>query len=189
MIDAVLHTAQDFEAFIAQPDHSEAHFELIHGEIVEKVPTEVHGIIAAMIVHLLLAYALPRDLGRVSVEARHQPPGDNYNVRLPDVAFTSTARALPPAEEGSVPQMPDLAVEIQSPNDRPREIREKAHFYLQNGSRLVWLVYPKSRSVEVCTLSESGSLQITPIPSDGVLDGGDILPGFSISVSEIFRGV
>ena len=187
MIDAVLHTAQDFEVFIA--DHSESRFELIHGEIVEKVPTEVHGIIAAMIVHLLLTYALPRDLGRVSVEVRHQPKGDNYNVRLPDVAFTTTERALPPAEEGSVPQMPDLAVEIQSPSDRPRELREKAHFYLQNGSRLVWLVYPKSRSVEVCTLNESGSLQISPIASDGVLDGGDVLPDFTVPISEFFRGV
>jgi len=130
---------------------------------------------------------LPRNLGRVAVEPRHQVPGDQHNARLPDVAFTSTERAQPVVKQGGVPQMPDLAVEIKSPDDRIREMREKADYYLRNGARVVWLVYPDSQSIEICTLNIEGTLQITPLAAEETLDGGAILPEFSVTLGDFFK--
>ena len=186
LIQPKINTIADYEAVVANPANSDRRFELIHGEIVEKLPTEEHGAIAAMIIHLLMAFILPRNLGRVSVEPRHQIPADNHNARLPDLAFTSTERALPIVKKGGVPQMPDLAIEIKSPDDRVREMREKADYYLRNGARMVWLVYPKSHSMEVCTLNPEDAMQITPLAEDEALQGGDVLPEFSVTVGEFF---
>ena len=102
------------------------------------------------------------EVGRVAIAPLHQIPGDNHNARLPDIAFTSAERALPIVKQGGVPQMPDLAIEIKSPNDRVREVREKADYYLRNGARAVWLVYPDSQSMEVCTLNPEDAMQIAP---------------------------
>jgi Uma2 family endonuclease len=180
-------TIAEYEVFVAERANSERRFELIHGEIVEKSRGEERGAIAAMISHLLLTFILPRKLGRVAVEPRHQVSGDNHNARLPDVAFTSTERALPVVKQGGVPQMPDLAIEIKSPDDRVREMREKADYYLRNGARMVWLVYPESQSMEVCTLNADYAMQIDPLAADEALHGGGVLPEFSVTVSDFFN--
>lgn len=112
---------------------------------------------------------------------------DPHNARLPDVAYTSAERLLPLTKKGSVPQMPDLCVEIQSPDDKPHEMREKAMFYLRNGARMVWLVYSKTRTIEVCTLNAEGVLQIQVVDESGELSGGEILPGFTLPLSAIFE--
>ncbi|HLA42557.1 MAG TPA: Uma2 family endonuclease [Aggregatilineales bacterium] len=182
-----IYNVEDFEAFIAQPENAERRFELIQGEIVEKLPTEEHALIAAMISHLLMSHILPNKLGRVGVEPRHHVEGDFHNTRLPDVAFTGVERAQPVVRKGSVPGMPDLAVEIQSPGDRPREMREKADYYLRNGARLVWLVYPDSRSIEVCTRNQSDKLELQSLDAEKMLDGGEVIPGFMVQVGRFFE--
>jgi Uma2 family endonuclease len=78
--------------------------------------------------------------------------------------------------------MPDLCIEIQSPNDTPLSMREKALYYLKNGSRMVWLLFTRRRQVEVHTPDD---IQILSI--DDTLDGGDVLPGFTLAVKDIFR--
>jgi Uma2 family endonuclease len=184
-----LYTVSDYEAWVNLPENADRRFELIHGEIVEKVPTEEHALIAAMIAHLILSYILPRNLGRVGVEPRHQMELDAHNARLPDVTFTSTERAGSVVTKGAIFYMPDLAIEVQSPDDRPREMRQKADYYLRNGTRLVWLVYPPSRSAEVCTLTSDGILHIQTVDAEGTLVGQDVIPGLSIPVREIFQQV
>ena len=76
-------------------------------------------------------------------------PHDRHNARLPDIAFTSRERALPIVSKGAVQQMPDSAIEIQSPNDSLKKLRAKATYYLANGARLVWLVLTEKRLVEI----------------------------------------
>jgi len=78
--------------------------------------------------------------------------------------------------------MPDLAVEIKSPDDTYTELRLKAAYYLANGSETVWLGYPEKRMVEV---SRKGSDVEILLESD-TIDGGDLLPGFSLPVRDIF---
>lgn len=182
-IQKKLYTVDEFEAF-AEKD-SDRLLELIHGEIVEKVPTEQHGMIALKVGSRILTFVEPRNLGRVGVEIRHRVPGDDRNSRLPDVSFTSNVER-PLVKKGSVQGMPDLAVEVKSPDDKWEELLEKAEYYLQNGAQLVWLMNPENETVGVCTLDADGNLQVETVDVSGTLDGGDVLPGFSLTVKDIF---
>ncbi len=180
VVEKKLVSVQEFEAFTALPENRDRHFELIHGEIVEKMPTEQHGMIALKIGSRILSYVEQNQRGRVAVEVRHQMPGDPHNARMPDISYVADA-ARPVVERGAVPQMPDLAVEIKSPDDTYREMREKADYYLANGARMVWLIYPEKRLVEVHTTAD-----FLPLTEADTLDGGEVLPGLSLPVRDIF---
>jgi Uma2 family endonuclease len=174
-------TTDEFDSIVQ--DNHERLLELVHGEVVEKMPTEAHGKLAALIAYFFLAFIRPRGIkAHVGVEVRHQLPGDRYNSRLPDVSVRLSDS--PPVDSGPVLVFPDLAVEIQSPDDRPHQMRQKGLHYLQNGSRLVWLVY--TQGVEVCTLDAASNLVIETFGYDAVLTGGDVLPGFELPVSALF---
>src|SRR5262249_48321654 len=127
-----LYSVEEFDKFIAQPENRDRLFELIQGEIVEKMPTEEHGEIALALDSALRTFVIQHKLGRVGVEVRHRMPNDASNSFLPDISFVSGQR--PSVTEGSVPQMPDLAVEIKSRDDSLKDVREKANYYLLNGT-------------------------------------------------------
>lgn len=173
-------TVDEFERLLTAPENSDRLLELIEGEVVEKMPTEEHGLVTSNFVYALSAYNRQHKLGRVVTEVRHRLPGDAHNSRLPDISFSSARRPL--VREGSVPEMPDLVVEIKSPADSVRKMREKAAYYLPNGVRLVWLVFPEQRIVEVYT--PDGEVEI--LVKGDLLDGGEVLPGFSFPVAEVF---
>ena len=82
-----LFTVTEFEKFLALAENCDRYFELIHGEIVEKVPTEEHGLIAANICGFLWQYTRQSGFGRAVIEVRIRMLDDNYNSRQPDVAF------------------------------------------------------------------------------------------------------
>ncbi|HEX2905217.1 MAG TPA: Uma2 family endonuclease [Phototrophicaceae bacterium] len=176
------YTVDEFEAFINRPENTSRLFELINGEVVEKVPTEEHSLIVGNLYLALRLFVDQHGLGRVAFEVRRRVPDDEHNARLPDAEFTSKERLLPVVKRGAVPQMPDLAVEVQSPTDSPKKLLDKAAYYLANGSRMVWLVYPDKRLVEVLTVDDRQFFTETE-----VLSGGDVLPGFSLPVQAIFR--
>ena len=176
-----LYTVDEFEQFSALPENADRLFELIDGEIVEKVPTEEHSAIAGNIYAALRAFVNPHKLGRVLFEVRHQLPNDADNSRLPDVEFTRAERVKPLVTRGAVTQLPDLAVEVKSHTDRHTAMRRKALYYLDNGLQLVWLVYPDTRRIEVWTNDTSQTLV-----SGETLDGGDVIPGFTMPVAEVF---
>lgn len=174
-----LYTVEEFEQFADSPENRERLLELIDGEVVEKVPTEEHGMITGNIFGPLWNYVQRSKAGRVVTEARHRKPGDNRNARLPDVSYISGKRPL--VKKGSVPQMPDLAVEVKSPDDSLKQLREKARYYLANGTRMVWLVNPEKRLIEVYTPDDEQVLDDTD-----TLSGGDVLPGFTLVVRDVF---
>lgn len=177
-------TIEDFEAFIARPENANRRFELIYGEIIESVPTEEHGVIALRIGSRILIFVELHDLGRAGVEIRYRLPDDPHNARLPDISFTGKARALPLVRQGAVPQMPDLAVEIASPDDDLDNLRKKIAYYLENGTKLAWLVLPEQQQVEIYRAdAERVTLGI-----EDTLDGGAVLPGFRLSIRYIFQG-
>jgi Uma2 family endonuclease len=171
-----------FEVFLAHPDNAERLFELIDGEIVEKVPTEEHSLVVGNLYFALRRFVEERDLGRVAFEVRRRVPHDTHNSRLPDAEFTRKERVLPVVTQGAVPQMPDLAIEVKSPNDSFKKLRDKAAYYLANGTRVVWLVYPAQRIITVLTADSEDILGI-----DDTLDGGDVLPGFRMAVKDVFK--
>jgi Uma2 family endonuclease len=173
-------TVQEFEHFLRLPENRDRLLELIDGGVVEKMPTEEHGYTAGIFVTRLNNFVLPHKLGVVAVEARHRIPTDRRNVRLPDVSFRQGNAPL--VKEGAVAQMPDLAIEIQSPDDTVKSMRDKAAYYLANGARLVWLVFLRKRYIEVYRPGEEMEILF----GSDILDGGDVLPGFSLPVAEIF---
>ena len=77
-------TVEAFEQFELLPENADRLFELINGEIVEKVPTEEHGIIVLNIAAPVREWVRQYKRGRVGVEIRHNRPGDRHNARLPD---------------------------------------------------------------------------------------------------------
>lgn len=159
--------------------------ELVHGEIVEKMPTEAHGKLVALIAYFLVAFVRSHDIqAHVGVEVRHEVLDDPHNSLLPDVSLRFSDKR--PVEAGAVPVMPDLAVEIQSPKDRPHHMRQKAHYYLQKGTRLVWLVYPNARQVDVCTLDARANLTIQTVTPPDALTGEGLLPDFRLPLNELF---
>ncbi|MGB1287787.1 MAG: Uma2 family endonuclease [Aggregatilineales bacterium] len=112
---------------------------------------------------------------------RHSPENDFQNDRLPDVALTLDTESLI-VEEGAITGMPDLAVEIKSPSDSNRALRAKADFYLDNGSTMVWLIYPDQKLVEV--YEKNGDILI--LTENDTISGGVFLPDFTLPVKKLF---
>jgi Uma2 family endonuclease len=175
-------TVSEFEEFIGRPKNEDRRFELLDGRILENALTEELGVFTVNIGTEFKLYSREYG-GRVAVEVRYNNPDDPYNDRIPDVSYTSAARMLPLVKAGAVPQMPDVAVEVKSPDDTYTKMRRKAAFYIENGARMVWLVFPEKRQVEV--YYENGDLEI--LDENGVLDGGDVMPGFTMTVRAVYE--
>jgi Uma2 family endonuclease len=178
-VDTQFYTVSAFEAFVALPENRNRCFELIDGTIVEKMPSQQRGQIALRLGSKMLAYVEQHYLGRVAVAVRHRLPGDEYNLRQPDVAFSTDG--MPNVEWGSLLRLPDLVVEIKSRGESYRSLHDKAAYYLANGTEMVWLIYPEKHLIEVQTPDDTVYLN----DSDSV-NGGDVLPGFCLSLREIF---
>lgn len=106
-------------------------------------------------------------------------------VRIPDVAFISWAR-LPggTVPEEPVPELvPDLVVEVLSRTNTPGEMRRKWQEYFQAGAVLVWMVDPDRRTVTVFT----SPTDFAEHAERGSIDGGTVLPGFTLSLAEFFQ--
>lgn len=175
-------TIEAFDHFVSLPENLERHFELIDGTIVEKpMPTQLHARITAIFVGEIYIFLKVHPIGHVETEARYRPIGDKKNDRLPDVSFTSSDK--PAVSKGAAPGMPDLAIEVMSPDDKLRDLRAKAKFSIANGVRLVWLVLPEQKIVEVYRPNEDVQL----LTVENTLDGYDVLPGFSLAIAEIFK--
>ncbi len=173
-------TVEAFEAFLKAPENRDRLWELIHGRIVEKVTSEIHSVIVGNVILFLRLYMRQTKHGRVGPEMSHKLPSDALNIRQPDVSYF--ADHTRPAQEGNVPVYPDLAVEIKSPSNSYGELREKAQFYLAQGTRMVWLVYPPKRAMEIITGDDIQWLTI-----QDTLTAEDLLPGFSVRVAEILQ--
>lgn len=170
------------------PDVAGKRYELVRGELVE-VPGAggKHGRFALWLGALLLRFVGERNLGVVSGDGTgYLLRRDPDELRIPDVSFVARERV--PADgvpEGFWPFAPDLAVEIVSPNDRAEDVQGKVREYLDAGTRLVWVVWPRLRLV---TVYEPGG-GYRELGLGGDLDGGAVLPGFRAPVTELFAGI
>ena len=159
--------------------------ELIRGVLCETIPTgQEHGEIAANLTILLGSFVKSRKLGSLTASDSgvwlERGPD---TVREPDVAYFSSEKMPPSVRvEGYAEVVPDLVVEVVSPNDSVSEVNDKALMWLSYGVRLVWVVNPSTRSVDVY---REGRAAATLTENDA-LDGLDTLPGFTCAVSEVF---
>lgn len=174
-------TRTGFEAFLRA--HPDGLYELINGEIVEKVVTQAHAKLADIIIGELYIYLKqhPDIVAHMGPEARFSPEDDDANDRLPDVSLHLTDEAA--VMKGPVIGMPDLAVEIKSPDDTYIQLRDKAAFYLANGTQVVWLVYPEKRFAEV--YRQNTDVQIL-MEHDDALQADTLLPEFALPLAILF---
>ena len=171
-------TQEEFEQFTAL--HTDRLFELINGEIIEKMPTQLHAYIIQMISGFLFVFLRQNPIGYALVEARYRLPGADQDDVIPDLSFVTKARG-PLVTSGAAPYLPDLAVEAQSEGQNDKFMLDKAQLYLKHGARMVWIIYSTRQIVEVLTPTDRHLLKI-----EDTLDGGDVLPGFTLSVRDIF---
>ncbi len=157
--------------------------ELVDGVLVEKAMGYVESILAGAILSLLRDFVVPRNLGLVSGAdgMLRLFPG---LVRIPDVAFSSwdcfPDRKVP---SDAIPQLaPDLAVEVLSRTNTPKEMERKRQDYFDAGVKLVWIVDPQQRRVTVFTSTERS----VELAEDQTLGGGEVLPEFSLSRADLF---
>ena len=162
----------------------------VHGELIRGVLCEMaaagqrHGKVVTRLIIRLGNFVEPRGLGTlVASDSGVWLERDPDTVREPDIAFTSVAR-LPLGEEleGYAEVVPDLVVEVGSPNDSPRGLHDKAQMWLRHGVRLVWVVHPATRTIDV--YREDGPA--VTLGDAASLDGAAVLPGFACAVSAIF---
>jgi Uma2 family endonuclease len=164
--------------------HEDRFYELVDGILVRKTAGLWDSVIAMNIATALHNFICPRGLGWVAGEGGMMQLEVNL-VRIPDVSFISWDRA----PGGKFPRepvpllVPDLAVEVISRGNTPKEMDEKLREYFEKGVRLVWFVRPRRRVIDVYTAPD----QFTRLTASATLDGGDVLPGFSVQVGELFR--
>ncbi len=173
-----LYTAADLAHL---PDDG-TRFELVRGELIEMPPPKrIHGRLVARLILLIGAFISERRLGEILAESGFMLAESPDTVRAPDVAFISNAR-LKPATNDYDRVAPDLAVEVVSPGNTVGMMHDKIAQYFAAGVRQVWLVFPESRAVHVYRSAK----QVTILDGSDMLDGGDVLPGFSVPVSAVF---
>ena len=159
--------------------------ELVKGNIYEMAAAGArHGGVANRVGTLLGTHVDNRRLGVVfAAETGFILERDPDTVRAPDAAFVSADRL--PVEglpDGFLELAPDLVVEVVSPNDRMREVREKVATWLEAGTRLVIVLYPRTRSASVHRPSQEPVM----LSEQDMLSGDDIVPGFSVRLGELF---
>jgi Uma2 family endonuclease len=171
------------EEFLYQPP-DDLRSELVAGEVVrEPPPGPEHGWLGVTIAYHLRRFLEEHPLGRVLGESGYVLARDPDTVRGPDVSFVAEERwAATPDKRRYFEGAPDLAVEIASPDDSRRQLAEKARSYLAAGARLVWVVWPGRETVEVYRRGSPPAV----LSASATLDGGDVLPGFTLPLSRIF---
>lgn len=181
VVQKKLYTYAEYAAICDLPENQNKTLELIEGEIVEKMASFTPSRIAMRIGRLIGNHAEEHDLGYVTGEAGGYILSDE-NTFNPDVGYISKKR-LPEEPDREMNGPPDLAVEVKSPSDSKRALRRKAEIYLRYGTKMVWLVFPDEQAVEVYVANDD----VKTVGIDGVLGGGDVLPGFTLAVSKIFQ--
>jgi len=157
--------------------------ELVDGVLVEKAMGYYESRLALLIGYFLEAFLQLHDLGIVlGADGMLQLLHDQ--VRIPDVSFLSWMH-FPDRELPSEPiprLVPDLAVEVLSASNTAQEMNRKLQEYFAAGTQLVWYVDPEAQGITVYTAPE----QWIELGIEDVLDGGNVLPGFQLSIRELF---
>lgn len=184
-----LYTLADLMELDRQPQtgYEPKLYELSRGRLITMSPAgALHGIYGADLLIFIGSFVKSRKLGYVTAAETGyilDLPGKGDTVRAPDVGFIrkdQLPNGMP--ETGYIPAPPDLAIEIVSPNDAADEIEAKIQDYLAGGTRLIWYLYPKTRTLHVITVA--GAIRLG---ENDTLDGGDVLPGFTLALKDLFE--
>jgi Uma2 family endonuclease len=180
----VTHKPVTAEELLLMPDDG-IRRELVLGEMREMAPAGfTHGRIAMNVSAPLDLHVRQHDLGIVlAAETGFKISSNPDTVRAPDAAFVRRERVEEVGEvEGYWPGVPDLAVEVVSPNDSYAGVEEKVSSWLEAGTRIVVVVEPRTKTVTV----RSSRTEIRVLTEGDVLDVGEVVPGWSMPVADVF---
>ena len=173
------------DEFADLPDDGMRH-ELVRGELRTMAPPGFqHGKSGSRFGRSLDRHVEEKQLGEViTTETGYRLTTEPDTVRAPDVAFLSTDRLMAAGDvTGYFPGAPDLVVEVISPNDRYTDVDEKVAEWLEHGTLLLFVVDPRRQTVAVHRPGQPRRV----LGVDDILDGEDVVPGWSMPVRELFE--
>ena len=181
------------EEYARLPDEPGWHTELTDGRVVRmpQVKDHAHGWIIDNLSRRLSPYVHDHELGRLTYSQEgydiSRPGAEGETVWAPDLAFVS-AEHLPIVREARrrgkyAPLAPDLAVEVVSPSEGRTYVTEKVQRWLSAGTRLLWVIWPQSQTVEVWQADEP----MQSLRASDQLDGLEVVSGFTMPVAELFE--
>ncbi len=172
-------TIEDLDHF---PDDGKLR-EIVDGQVVEWDVTNIdHGFFAGVLARILGNFVLQHRLGMVTTnDALVRILGSASHVRGADIAFFSRRRIPKDRRVGATTTTPDFVIEILSPTDRAVDVQEKIHDWLRSGVRLLWYIDPMKGMTAVYTGDH-----LTYVDAGEFLEGGDVLPGLSLRVQDVF---
>jgi Uma2 family endonuclease len=161
-------------------------YEVVEGQIVENPPMGAReSILASFLQDLMGPFARSSRMGRVVTETLFLLDHSRKLKRRPDLAFVSAKRwslkrSVPETESWHV--VPDLAVEVISKTNTAYAVAKKIEDYFEAGVTVVWVIYPATSKIYV--YGSPTRTRILELGDD--LDGGEIIPGFSVPLSTLF---
>lgn len=194
MTDVQERVGMPLDEYIEQSN--EQPFEIIDGERIPKLPTvSGHNYVVHLLYELLFTHLTSRNLGKCFMEATYVIPeryGENWvsGSRIPDLLIILAARWADYIQTNSdwrdKPYLivPDLVIEVVSPNDRVSDLDAKIDHYLADGVRLVLVVDPQRRKAIVYTPDAEQPLHLA---GEAQIDLSDVIPGFQIGLPSLFE--
>ena len=183
-MNAVATAALTPEDLLAMPDGKA--FELVDGDLVERHKSVLSSWVGGRTYRLLANLIEERDLGTIwpADNGIRCFPDDPGKVRRPDASYISRERFSDNqlTFEGYLREVPDLVVEVISPNDLAHDVEKKVDEYLGAGVRLIWIVDPDTRTVRV----QRGDGSAARLRQGDELSGEDVVPGFRCLVRDLF---
>ena len=167
-------------------------YEVVAGQLLRLPAADLrYEQIAGDFLRTIGVFVREKGVGRVTLPGTGfliSPPDQPATVLAPAVAFVP-AEHLPSEQDTPaltyMRAVPDLVIELAAPGQQRPMLAEKTALWLGAGVRLVWVVWPNRHQVEVSRLVD-GAVSLRTLNADEVLDGGDVLPGFSVRVQHIF---
>ncbi|HLT19831.1 MAG TPA: Uma2 family endonuclease [Thermomicrobiales bacterium] len=173
------------DEFWELPEIPGKRLQLVAGEVVEAPgATWLHGALVTRLFSWLTAYAVSNRPGQVFGDGMtYLLAREPDTIRIPELSFIPADR-LPPgrAPQRYVDAIPALVVEIVSPSNSAPDLRRRIRDYLEAGVSAIWVLWPGERVVSVY----ANSMSPKQLTADDALDGGDVLPGFSVKVAALF---
>lgn len=167
--------------------HDSYRYELVKGRLIQMAPTTAdHGEMSLGLGAALRYYADTHGGHAYAAETGFNltyPGEEEETVLGPDAAYIHDD-VVPKDRHGFVGRPPDLAVEVVSPSQFGPEMQGKARLWLARGCKLVWIVWPDKRVIDVWRPGDQKTHR-TLHPGDD-LDDEAILPGFHYPVVKVF---
>ena len=172
-------SVEEFDAWVLLPENIGRDYEYVGGRVIEVVSNNRSSGIGHLLGSLIGVYVFQHKLGfTTGADGGYWIVGERY---VPDAAFVSVSRQFKRTDDAYYPIAPDLAIEVLSPSNTAEEIRIKVVNYLTAGTT-AWVVDTHRERIEVYTPGKP----VRILKRGETLDGGAVLPGFTVAVNDVF---